>query len=83
MLDSIGLHYDIDPVFYWHHFDTSEAQEFKDAQKKTASPPRNADTMELSHLAYEHASIMFNVGDTKPSDGPNTSMLAVCSVVES
>ena len=77
ILDSIGLHYDIDPVFYWYHFDTSEAQGSKDAQKKTASLSSSAYSMEISHLAYGHASIMLVVGDTKPSDGPNTSMLAI------
>lgn len=82
MLDSIGLHYDVDPVFYWHHFDTSKVQNTKDPQKKTAFLPSKAISLELSHLAYEHASIMF-VRSTEPADGPYTSTLAVRFVLNS
>ena len=82
MLDSIGLHYDVDPVFYWHHFDTSEAEQAKDLHKKTALLPSKAISLELSHLAYEHASIMF-VPSTEPSDGPFSSTLAICFILKS
>ena len=76
MLDAIGLHYDIDPVFYWHHFDTSEAEQTNDLQRKTALLPSRAISLELSHLEYEHASVKF-VPSTEPSDGPLTSTLAM------
>ena len=81
MLDTIGLHYDVDPVFYWNHFDIPEATNFKDLQMKTALFPSKAISLELGHLLYEHASVMF-VRSTESSDGPFTSTLAIRFVLE-
>ena len=81
MLDSIGLHYDIDPVFYWHHFDTSEAQDSKDSKFKAPLLPSKAISLELSHLEYEHASVIFE-RNIESSDGPYTSTSAICVVLE-
>jgi len=71
-LEILGYNFDVDPLFYWHHFDKRRSEDYAKYRGTSYAPKiptllSHQRSLELGFLDFLHASILFIPHDSGPS----------------